>query len=257
MEVDHGLAARMARRELAHAYVITGSQREELKDLLLAAYVCTGKGETVPCGDCPACRKARERIHPDLIRVEQTGASLGVEQIRALRADAYIRPNEARRKVYVLEHAENMTAAAQNAMLKLLEEGPPYAVFLFPVQNPELLLETVRSRCEILRAEDGEAPPGASADVEEDAQTLAGLLMDGSPLDFMEYSIGLETWDREKFAALLDRAVELLVAELPRRPGLLLPKIDRLREIRGACRFNVGVGHLAGWLAASLAQGET
>ena len=71
-------------------------------------------------------------------------------QIRALRADAYIRPNEAGRKVYLLERAHTMNPSAQNAMLKLLEEGPPYAAFLLLTENAAALLPTVRSRCETL-----------------------------------------------------------------------------------------------------------
>ena len=71
-------------------------------------------------------------------------------QVRALRADAYIRPNEAERKVYILENAQTMNASAQNAMLKLLEEGPAYAAFLLLTDNAAALLPTVRSRCEHL-----------------------------------------------------------------------------------------------------------
>ena len=71
-----------------------------------------------------------------------------VDQIRDLRADAYIRPNEGRRKVYILENAGDMRAEAQNAMLKLLEEGPEYAAFMLLSENPGAVLETIRSRCE-------------------------------------------------------------------------------------------------------------
>ena len=60
------------------------------------------------------------------------------------RADAYIRPNEGERKVYLLERADRMNSSAQNAMLKLLEEGPRYAAFLLVADNPGGLLETVR-----------------------------------------------------------------------------------------------------------------
>ncbi len=59
------------------------------------------------------------------------GKPITVDQVRALRTDAYVRPNEAERKVYLLERADRMNASAQNAMLKLLEDGPAYAVF-FP-----------------------------------------------------------------------------------------------------------------------------
>jgi len=70
--------------------------------------------------------------------------------VRALRSDAYIRPNEGERKIYLLEQADRMNQSAQNAMLKLLEEGPAYAVFLLLAENGGGLLQTVRSRCEEL-----------------------------------------------------------------------------------------------------------
>ena len=57
---------------------------------------------------------------------------IAVDQVRSLRSDAYVRPNEGQRKVYVLEGADQMNASAQNAMLKLLEEGPADEIFYHP-----------------------------------------------------------------------------------------------------------------------------
>ena len=127
-----------ARRGLSHAYILSGpagSGRRTLAGLLAAALVCArGDGEA-PCLSCPNCRKALAGIHPDVVRAGGEGDELTVARIRALRADAYIRPNEAGRKVYVLENAQAMNDSAQNAMLKLLEEGPGYAAFLLLTDN--------------------------------------------------------------------------------------------------------------------------
>ncbi len=71
----------------------------------------------------------------------------GVEPARRVIADAAIRPNEGRSKVYIFPQALN--PAAQNALLKLIEEPPAYAAFLFLTPDPERLLPTVRSRCQI------------------------------------------------------------------------------------------------------------
>lgn len=78
------------------------------------------------------------------------GKPITVDQIRSLRADAYICPNEGTRKVYLLEGADEMNASAQNAMLKLLEEGPSYASFLLVASDGGGVLQTIRSRCEQL-----------------------------------------------------------------------------------------------------------
>lgn len=138
-----------AGRELSHAYIISGpvgSGRRTLALRLAQALLCSG-GRERPCGTCAHCRKAAAGIHPDLIRVGSDGKDVKVDAVRALRSDAYIRPNEAERKVYLVENAGSMNSSAQNALLKLLEDGPAYAAFLMVTGPSETLLETVRSRC--------------------------------------------------------------------------------------------------------------
>lgn len=144
------LSAQEKGRGLSHAYLISGpagSGKRTLARLLCAAMVCTGEGER-PCGACPACKKVLSGIHPDVIQVGADGKDISVGQAREARSDAYIRPNEGARKVYVFHNAQDMTAAAQNALLKLLEEGPAYAAFLLLAENPGSVLTTIRSRCE-------------------------------------------------------------------------------------------------------------
>ena len=139
---------------LPHACLIsgvTGSGKHTLAGLVAAAMVCQEEQENKrPCRRCGQCKKVLSGIHPDvkLISGPGEGKPITVDQIRDLRADAYIRPNEGRRKVYILENAGDMRAEAQNAMLKLLEEGPEYAAFLLLSENPGAVLETIRSRCE-------------------------------------------------------------------------------------------------------------
>ena len=126
------LSAQEKGRGLSHAYLISGpagSGKRTLARLLAAAMVCTGAGEK-PCGGCAACRKVFGGIHPDVIQVGADGKDISVGQAREARSDAYIRPNEGERKVYLFHNAQDMTPAAQNALLKLLEEGPAYSAFL-------------------------------------------------------------------------------------------------------------------------------
>ena len=140
---------------LPHAILLAGprgSGKHTLARLLAQALVCRDR-EKAPCGVCPDCRGAAQEIHPDVIPVdrflapEDRGKDLKVDGIRALRSDAYIRPNQARRKVYRIDRADTMNPSAQNALLKVLEDGPDYAAFLLLAENPMNLLETIRSRC--------------------------------------------------------------------------------------------------------------
>lgn len=146
------LSAQAGGRGLSHAYLISGpagSGKSVLAGLLSAAMVCTGTGEA-PCGVCPGCKKALTGIHPDVIHVDflEGKREILIEQTRQMRADAFIRPNEAPRKVYIVHHADAMNTRAQNSILKLLEEGPAYAAFLLLAENPGSVLVTIRSRCE-------------------------------------------------------------------------------------------------------------
>jgi DNA polymerase III delta prime subunit len=241
------LQNRMKRRQLSHAYLVVGENREALAKDLAAAWVCTG--EEPPCGACSGCRKAVGAIHPDIVWYDKDGEGLKAEAVRALRSDAYILPNEAPKKVYVLAHAELLNPTGQNILLKLIEEGPDYACFLFLAPNPEMLLETIRSRCETIRAP-GEETRLAS----QGGEILADFILRGaSPVETLPFLVSLEKEkkSREEITLLLEDTIQRLTAALPQRPDLL-PVLDRLAPIRAACEFNISTGHLAGWLASAL-----
>ncbi len=245
MQLDNALKERMARRRLAHAYLITGRDRAALADTLAAALVCTG--DAPPCGVCNACRKTAQGIHPDVVKLDPEGEGLRAEAVRALRSDAYIRPNEAAHKVYILCHSQLLNPTGQNILLKLIEEGPAYAAFLFLTPSPELLLPTIRSRCETLRAA-GEEERAAT----EDGETLAGYILSGAaPAETLPFLVSLEQRDRGEIAALLEETAARLAAAAGERPEVLAV-LDRLAPVRTACEFNISAGHLAGWIASVL-----
>ena len=147
------------RGTLSHALLFTGSgDRAAAARFAAAALECVGEGER-PCGVCPACRKVLSGIHPDVITVQDPDhKNIAVDVVRAIRADAYIRPNEGARKVYVFPDCALLTEQDQNVLLKVVEEGPPYAAFLFCAENAAVVLQTLRSRCVELKlhpAEEG------------------------------------------------------------------------------------------------------
>ncbi len=243
-------------RGLAHAYIVSGADkasRREMADWLSAAYVCTGQGR-VPCGACRDCRKAAGGIHPDIIWAGLDGG-ISAAEARALRTDAFIRPNEAPRKVYLLENVDQMNATAQNALLKVLEEGPDYAAFLLLTENDMAALPTIRSRCETVRL-----APDAGAETGEDSQTareLAALLESGSESDLVTFAVSLERRDRASLSVLLDETLACLRDRLSRCPenaGRVMALAGHVRALRAACDFNIGAGHLAGWLAAGAGE---
>lgn len=261
LPVGEGVRRRLENslKRLSHAYIISGapgSGGEELAGILAAAYVCSSEGDR-PCGRCSGCRKAKGNIHPDIIRltVPEGKRNITVEQVRRLRADAYVRPNEARRKVFLIEDAQAMNDSAQNALLKVLEDGPDYLSFLLLTENAQELLPTIRSRCETLSLvpRPGEDTPELDEDLQRTAAELAGLLTAGEERALVEYTVGLESkkWDQEALLTLLDAVEAALHPALLQDPKRVLPLLERLKQIRQAVPFHVGTGHLLGALAAS------
>ena len=149
------LAASFQAGKASHCYLLCGpegSGKQTLAKIMAAAFQC--EGASAPCGRCGPCRKAFAGTHPDVITIDDPEKkTVSVELIRQLQADAYIRPNEGAKKIYLIPRSQDMTDNAQNALLKLIEEPPSYAVFLLLTDNAEKLLPTVRSRAVELRLE--------------------------------------------------------------------------------------------------------
>ena len=104
------------------------------------------------CNECPSCIKALSGNHPDIITLtHEKPGSIGVDDIRhGLRDDVVIRPYESNRKIYIIPEGEKMTPAAQNALLKTLEEPPSYIVIIILTNNLNAFLPTIISRCIVL-----------------------------------------------------------------------------------------------------------
>jgi DNA polymerase-3 subunit delta' len=110
-----------------------------------------GAFETDACGECQSCRRIARGVHPDVLVLEPDEGKIKIEQVRDAIDRANYRPFEGRRRVVIVDDADAMVSAAQNALLKTLEEPPSASVFLLLSSKPDALLSTVRSRCRPLR----------------------------------------------------------------------------------------------------------
>lgn len=139
-------------KKISHAYLIQGeklSGKKMIADIFARALQCEEKEGELPCNKCRSCRQAINRNHPDIIYVQHEKPKvISVENIRQqINNDVAIKPYSGERKVYIVDEAEKMNAAAQNALLKTLEEPPEYAVILLLTTRAEAMLATILSRC--------------------------------------------------------------------------------------------------------------
>ncbi len=241
-----------------HAAVITGADRETCFARALAeakALVC--REENAPCGVCDQCVKAEHGSHPDIktVQAEQDKKEITVDQIRAVRREAFVVPNEAERKVFVIRAAGMMNLYAQNAFLKVLEEPPSRVVFLLAEEEPGLLLPTVRSRCWMISAE---GPEQESRRIPE-AEKFVSLINAGDELAIAEFCAGIEKNDKRTMTELLEGISEEISRDLRRcaesgkDTARLVKEEELLNELRQMADFNVGPGHIAGKLLAGTA----
>lgn len=152
----------LGRGRLSHAYLFVGPDGigKELFALELAKAVQCANGPAEACDRCPACQKTEHGNHPDvtfLRRVTQGAkgerrAQILIGQVReAIQEPIAYKPFEGRYKVFAVVEAERMTEEAQNCLLKTLEEPPPHSLLVLLASRLEPFVDTVVSRCQIVR----------------------------------------------------------------------------------------------------------
>lgn len=257
------------RDALGHAVVLSGKGNlEAAAQFTAAALQCRGADK--PCGVCPDCRKVFKNIHPDVVTVvDPDHKNIAVDVLRGVVADASVLPNEGRRKVYIFPDCSVLDGKAQNVLLKVVEDGPPHAAFLFCAENSAVLLQTIRSRTVEWKL----SPQEENAASDELARRLCEVLCGGKSAELVAFCTELENSKiaREDLKKLLSDTRDLAVAALAVCCGVgddplavrMAGKIGRLRLANIAdtlgsfvrqCNYNVGVGHLAGALGVALAK---
>lgn len=264
-----------ARGTLSHALIFSGpGERTAAARYAAAAMECTA-GRERPCLACPDCRKVIRDIHPDVVFVrDEEHAEISVDVVRRARADAFIRPNEGARKIYIFEDCSLLTEKDQNVLLKTVEEGPAYAAFFFCAENAAALLQTIRSRC--VEVKTAPVQQGEGADLPQ-AVELARVIAAGSAAGRAAFFVSLEREKikRDALGALFEQtrllfsaALLSLYGEAPaeneREIAALISKsltksqilgtIDLLRAYRSHCTYNVGTGAALGGFAVELEE---
>lgn len=194
----------IARGEISHSYLIWGPRgigKSELAERFATAVNCTGerKGPLGYCGTCPNCSKMIDNVLVDYnvkrptravrrergTEIRSSKASIKIEDVREMIEDIYLKPNEAKRKFWVLEDVHTMEERMLNSLLKVLEEPPGDSVVVLTADSPDDLLPTVVSRCrqvKMLRPDQDELTGWLSSERGIDGEKAA---MIGRAADFL------------------------------------------------------------------------
>ena len=150
-QVTQTLHNALSSRHISHAYLFCGPRgtgKTSTGRILAKAVNClTNDGKGEPCNTCPMCQAITEGRALDVIEVD-AASNRGIDEIRDLREKVNYAPNQARYKVYIIDEVHMLTKEASNALLKTLEEPPPYIIFVLATTEVHKVLPTIISRCQ-------------------------------------------------------------------------------------------------------------
>lgn len=154
--IKHILGSALQKQRVPNSLLFCGPEGVGMRDTALAlakALLCNAKGEDA-CEVCPSCRSIKfdtdENRCPDFIAYTPDKDVIKIEFMRELKELAYIKPMLGGRRVFIVDEAEKMNSEAANSILKVLEEPPPFTHIILITTNPDLILDTIKSRCRIL-----------------------------------------------------------------------------------------------------------
>ncbi len=150
------LRSSVASAKISHAYIFEGNEGIGRFSAALAfakGILCEDSLKGNPCGKCKSCQMAEGGTHPDIRIITNqlyddgnTSRDILVNTIREMKKEIYIKPFYSRRKVYIIPRADTINETAQNSLLKVFEEPPPYCTVILIAENQSAFLPTILSR---------------------------------------------------------------------------------------------------------------
>ncbi len=149
-QVTTSLMSALSAKQIHHAYLFSGPRgcgKTSSARILARSLNCEKGPIAIPCGECQSCKDLVANGSGSLDVIEMDAATHGlVDDARELRDKALFAPVQSRYKIYIIDEAHQLGPAAANALLKIVEEPPPYVIFIFATTEPEKVIPTIRSR---------------------------------------------------------------------------------------------------------------
>lgn len=147
--------------EIGHAYIFEGKSgigKMSMAEAFASALLCENPRGAVSCGVCGRCKQCEAGSNPDMRVItnslydpQKKSNQILIDTVRKMKQEIYVKPFSGDRRVYIIPKAESMNTAAQNSLLKILEEPPAYCTIILIAENSAAFLETVLSRATRLR----------------------------------------------------------------------------------------------------------
>lgn len=193
MDIKSELIELIAQSRLPHAVLLESVDPQlcyNTSVFIAKALLCENLSAEGACGSCTPCIKVETDNHPDIyfLRPDDTSKSIKVDMIRELRDDAFLKPNEAHCKIYIILSAEAMNDSSQNALLKILEEPPENVFFILSCSSAERLLQTIRSRVEAYKLDNSETEFSSAViddNIKAIAEEIAAAICSDNELDLL------------------------------------------------------------------------
>lgn len=174
--VTEPISAMSRTGRFVHSYIITGDEgvgKKTAAKYIAMQLLCDNKNA---CGSCRQCSRIIRGQHPDFITVEKEGRIYTVNDIRTkVVDDSYTAPNDCDRKVYLLPDCEGWTDASQDALLKITEDPPETAYFIFTARNRSFFLPTLISRSMVIDISEADRESCAQALRDHSAENSSGF----------------------------------------------------------------------------------